>query len=121
MMTTDSSSLGSDLNIAAQVIEAPHEPQDGFEAIASSEVVGTEVTILDAVLQHVPDGGEHGAATARMAFFAPRRLRRRRNWACKYSFLTRTAAQAAVTRAVFSQGEPLRVRVGQAGSDTWHD
>jgi hypothetical protein len=38
------------------------------------------------------------AATARMAFFAPRRALRRRNWARRYEPWVRTAAQAAVTQ-----------------------
>src|SRR5439155_25164833 len=51
------------------------------------------------------------AATATMAFLGPRRLFRRRNWAWRYVSFLWTAAQAAWTSVVLSQGLPGRVRV----------
>src|SRR5262249_59001170 len=51
------------------------------------------------------------AATAMMAFLAPRRALRRKNCAGREEFLVRTAAQAAVTRVVLSHGAPGRTRV----------
>jgi hypothetical protein len=60
MTTTVSSSLRSDLNIAAKVIESSNEPQDGFGTIASGEVIGPQILVFDTVFEHVPDGGEHG-------------------------------------------------------------
>src|SRR5207302_7715111 len=43
----------------AEVVEASHEALDLLQVIAAREVIGAEVAILDAVLEHVPDGGEH--------------------------------------------------------------
>src|SRR5215208_7342415 len=51
------------------------------------------------------------AATAQIAFFGPRRARRRWNWACRELAFWREAAQAHCTRVVFSQGAPWRRRV----------
>src|SRR5688500_12688064 len=50
------------------------------------------------------------AATAQMAFFGPRRLRRRRNWAWKSRSFWRLAAQAHWMSTVLSHGAPLRRR-----------
>ena len=49
-------------------------------------------------------------ATATAARFAPRRAASRRYWAARSVSLVRAAAGAAATRAVRSQGLPLRVR-----------
>ncbi len=44
------------------------------------------------------------AATARMAFLAPRRVRRRWNCACRWQFLTRTADQGGLHQGRFEPG-----------------
>ena len=44
------------------------------------------------------------AATARMAFLAPRRVRRRWNYACRWQFLTRTADQGGPHQGRFEPG-----------------
>src|SRR6267378_6275390 len=54
-----SGSVWSELNVAAEVVEAAHEAQYGLGAIAAREVIGAEVAIFNAVFKHVPDGGEH--------------------------------------------------------------
>src|SRR4030095_16134609 len=50
-------------------------------------------------------------ATARMAFFAPRRLLMRKNCARRYPSFLRVAAHAAFTKVGLSHGELCRVRV----------
>ena len=59
-MTLDSSGQRGDRNLAAQVVEPAHEALDGLGAIATREVVGTDVPVFGAILEHVIDGGEHG-------------------------------------------------------------
>ena len=51
------------------------------------------------------------AATAPMAFFAPRRERRRAYCAGRYPFLVRVADQAHWIRVLFSQGAPFFICV----------
>src|SRR4030095_4534937 len=46
-----------------------------------------------------------------MAFLAPRRPLRRKYWAWRYVPFVRAAAQAAITRVVFSQLPDFRMRV----------
>src|SRR5216684_4772250 len=68
-MTAYLGSLRSDLNIAAKIIKASHEPQDSFGAIASGEVISTEVMIWNSVLPHMPHGSEHGGGNRQDGFF----------------------------------------------------
>ena len=70
MMTPALIGLRSDFDIAAEIIEASHESQDGFAAIVSCEVIGTEIMILDAVLQHVPHSGKHGSSGGEDGLFS---------------------------------------------------
>ena len=70
-------------HLAAEILKAFEKAADGLGAILAVEVFAAEVVVLGAVAQHVEGGGEHEAATARMAFLAPRRALMRRNWARK--------------------------------------
>src|SRR5205823_14696797 len=54
-----SSLLSGELDLAAEVVEASHEALDLLQVIAAREVIGPEVAVFDAVLEHVPDGREH--------------------------------------------------------------
>ncbi len=45
------------MDLAAEIIESAHEPQDGFGAVTSGEVIGAEIAVGKAVFQHVISGG----------------------------------------------------------------
>jgi hypothetical protein len=87
------------------------EAPGGRDLVAAIEVVGSEVVVFHPVLEDVVARGEHGRGMARIAFFGPRRLLRRRNCARRYVSFGRTAAQAPWARVVLSQGAPGRVRL----------
>jgi hypothetical protein len=54
--------LSFDLHGASEVGEASHEAMDGLGLVAAIEVVWTEVAVVDAVAEHVKDGGKHGSS-----------------------------------------------------------
>jgi hypothetical protein len=54
MMGTDSSRFKGDLDSAAELVEPAHESPDLLVVIAAREVIGTQIAILDAVLEQVP-------------------------------------------------------------------
>ncbi len=61
-MTLGSSGERGELRLAAEVVEPAHQALDGLGAIAGREVVGAEVSVFEAVLEHVIGGGEHGGS-----------------------------------------------------------
>lgn len=69
-------------NITAEILKPLDKTADGLGAVLPIEVLAAEVVVLGAVAKHIEGCGEHlEAATARMAFLAPRRALMRRNWA----------------------------------------
>jgi hypothetical protein len=85
MRSRVSSSLRSELDGAAEIVEASPQPEDGLGAVATGKVIGTEIAVLDAVfLSTCPTAASTEAAMERMAFLPSRRgARRRRSWACR--------------------------------------
>lgn len=63
-----SGGLGCDNDVASEVVETADEAEDGFGLVASAEVIGAEVAVIDVVLEHVPDGGEHRAGDGEDGF-----------------------------------------------------
>src|SRR5436309_9889434 len=59
-MTEDvSSRLGGELDFTTEIAEASQEALDLLCMVTTREVIGTEIAVFDAVLEHVPDGREH--------------------------------------------------------------
>jgi hypothetical protein len=80
MRTTDhSGSLSDQLYFAAEVIESPDQALDRLGTIAASEVVDSKIYMYSTrSLSMCQAALSIEAATARMAFLAPRRALRRR-------------------------------------------
>src|SRR5271154_3827358 len=57
------------VNLAAEIVESAHEPQDGFGAVTAGEVIGAEIAVREAVFQHVIGGGEHGGSDGEDGLF----------------------------------------------------
>ena len=68
-----------DLDGIAELLQTGEEAPGLNGLGAAIEVVGTKVVIVGAVLEHVVGGVRIEAGTAQIAFFAPRRARKRRN------------------------------------------
>src|SRR5271166_6097169 len=64
----DSCGLRGYVDLAAEIIESAHEPQDGFGAVTAGEVIGAEIAVWEAVFQHVIGGGEHGGSDGEDGF-----------------------------------------------------
>ena len=110
-MTSGSSGQRGELNLAAKVVEATHEALDRLGAVAVREVVGAEILVWDAVFEHVVSGGKPGGGDREDGFLSAAAGLQAKERGLKVEPLMRTAAQAAVTRAVLSHGAPLRTRV----------
>ena len=83
MQTSDhSGNLGGELNLAAEVIQSSEQASDHVGAIAASEMIGAEIIVFDRSLS-MCQAAVSIEETARMAFLAPRRVLRRKNWACR--------------------------------------
>src|SRR5271165_5696284 len=116
--TVHSSRL-SDLDFAAQFIEPTHESQDRLGAVATGEVLSAEVLVFDLVLEHMPDGGEDRSGHREDGFLRAAASLEAQKLSLQVELpLVRTAAHAAVTSAVLSQGAPLRVRVERRSPST---
>ena len=74
-----SGGLRDQLNLATQVIDPSYQAQDDLLAVAASEVVGAEIFVFAAILEHVIGGGGHGRSDGEDGFFRSGRARRRWN------------------------------------------
>ncbi len=69
-----------ELDFAAQIVESAHESLDSsLGAVAVAEVLGAEILVFDAVLEHVVGGSQNRSGDREGSFLAPRRAFKRRN------------------------------------------
>jgi hypothetical protein len=99
------------LDLTAEVSQASEQALDGLAGVVSAEVVSAQVSVFDTVAQHVIRGGEHGGRDRGDGLFRAAPGLDAQELSVQVAGPTRTAAQAAVTSAVFSQVPLLRTRV----------
>ena len=97
--------------IAAEIGKSFEQALDSPGLVMTIEVVGAEVDVFDTVAKHEVGGGEHGSGHSKDGFFCSAPGLDTQELGAQVAFLTRIAAQAAVTKAVLSQVPLFRTRV----------
>jgi len=78
-----SGGLRGDRDLATEITQAADETFDDLGAVATIEVVRSEISVLDAVAQHEVGGGEHRRGDGEDGLLGSGRALIRRNWACR--------------------------------------
>jgi hypothetical protein len=111
MYECGSSRLRSDLDVTAEIAEAPQEALDLLSVVTTREVVGTEVAVLDAVFEHVPYGREHRGGDGEDRFLATATSPQAQELSLQVGVLGTHGGPSGGYQSGLEPGEPLRVRV----------
>src|SRR3989441_12649516 len=94
----------------AEIVKARDQALGELGLVAAIEVVGTEVTVIDAVFEHVVGGGQHGGGDGEDGLLGASPALDSQELSPEVGVLFRAADHAACTSVVFSQGLLDRVR-----------